>query len=57
MNKSSNLEQFKDAMKMMQIPMFNTLYADKEGNLFYIYNGLLPKRSEDYNWSNILPGD
>ena len=57
MNKSTNLDEFKESMSMMQIPMFNTLYADKEGNLFYIYNGLIPKRSEDYNWTNILPGD
>ena len=28
MNKSSNLDEFQDAMKMMQIPMFNTMYAD-----------------------------
>tara|TARA_Y100001934_G_scaffold139807_1_gene168652 strand:+ start:3615 stop:5696 length:2082 start_codon:yes stop_codon:yes gene_type:complete len=57
MNKSSNLKQFKEAMNMMQIPMFNTLYADKIGNLFYVYNGLIPIRSEDYNWKDILPGD
>ena len=36
MNKSSNLKEFKAAMQMMQVPMFNTLYADKEGNLFYL---------------------
>ena len=57
MNKATNLDEFKESMSMMQLPMFNTLYADKEGNLFYIYNGLIPKRSEDYNWTNILPGD
>ena len=57
MNKSSNLKEFKEAMNMMQIPMFNTLYADKVGNLFYIYNGLIPKREEGYNWKGILPGN
>ena len=31
MNKATNLEEFTTAMKMMQIPMFNTLYADKKG--------------------------
>ena len=34
MNKSSNLEEFNQSMAMMQIPMFNTLYADKWGNIF-----------------------
>ena len=56
-NKSNDINEFKQAMKMMQIPMFNTLYADKEGNLFYIYNALLPKRASGYNWADILPGD
>tara|TARA_Y100000994_G_scaffold138549_1_gene113584 strand:- start:466 stop:1431 length:966 start_codon:yes stop_codon:yes gene_type:complete len=37
--------------------MFNTLYADKSGNIFYIYNGLIPKRKPGFNWYNILPGD
>ena len=57
MNKSNSLVEFQDAMKMMQIPMFNTLYADKEGNLFYIYNGLIPKRIDGYDWDEIVPGD
>ena len=57
MNKSNNISEFKSAMKMMQIPMFNTLYADKEGNIFYIYNALIPKRTPGYDWINILPGN
>ena len=57
MNKSQNLNDFKNAMKMMQIPMFNTVYADKSGNLFYIYNGLIPKRIENVNYRDILPGN
>ncbi|MDB4031342.1 acylase [bacterium] len=57
MNKSSNLGEFKDAMRLMQIPMFNTMYADKLGNIFYVYNGLIPKRNEKYNYSDIVAGD
>ena len=57
MNKASNLSEFKDAMRLMQIPMFNTMYADKLGNIFYIYNGLIPKRSEKYDYSDIVAGD
>ena len=57
MNKSKNLNDFKNAMKMMQIPMFNTVYADKSGNLFYIYNGLIPKRLENINYNDILAGN
>ena len=58
MNKSKNLKEFKKAMSMMALPMFNTVYADKEGNIFYVYNALFPKReNDDYDWSGVLPGD
>ena len=33
MNKSRNLEDFGKAMSMLALPMFNTGYADKNGNL------------------------
>ena len=57
MNKSNNLEEFQTAMKMMQIPMFNTMFADKNGNIFYIYNALIPKRKNGINWKDIVPGN
>ena len=57
MNKSTNMSEFKSSMAMMQIPMFNTVYADKTGNIFYIYNGLIPKRMDNFNWKGIIPGD
>ena len=34
MNKATNLDEFKDAMSMLSLPMFNTGYADKEGNIY-----------------------
>ena len=37
--------------------MFNTLYADKMGNIYYVYNGLIPIRDLDAPWYGILPGD
>ena len=57
MNKASNIHEFKKAMEMMEIPMFNTLYADYSGNIYYIYNALIPKREKGYDWSKIVPGD
>ena len=35
MNKSKNLNDFVNAMEMLALPMFNTLYADKDGNIYY----------------------
>jgi len=37
--------------------MFNTGYADKEGNIFYLYNAKLPIRSSSYNWAGVVPGN
>jgi len=57
MNKARNLEEFLDAMRMVKLTSLNTLYADKDGNLFYMYNGQFPVRAEGYDWKGILPGN
>ena len=44
MAKAANLDQFETAMRALQIPMFNVVYADRGGNILYLYNGLVPKR-------------
>jgi acyl-homoserine-lactone acylase len=55
---ANNFSEFESALKMQQIPFFNVMYADKTGNIFYMFNGLVPKRSSgDWNyWSNIVKG-
>ncbi|MEW6738206.1 MAG: penicillin acylase family protein, partial [Acidobacteriota bacterium] len=55
MLKSHNLTTFKAAMKRLSVPIFNTIYADREGNIFYIYNAALPRRGSKINWT--LPVD
>ncbi len=57
MNKAGNIDEFKKAMNMQALPMYNTGYADKNGNIFYVYNAMIPKRDSSYNWSKILPGN
>tara|TARA_B100001769_G_scaffold62104_1_gene45898 strand:- start:54 stop:1706 length:1653 start_codon:yes stop_codon:yes gene_type:complete len=58
MNKSKNFNDFENALKIMAIPMFNTIYADKKGNIFYIYNALFPERKDAYAWEgDPLSGD
>jgi acyl-homoserine-lactone acylase len=55
---SSNFNEFESALKMAQLPYFNVMYADKQGEIFYLFNGLVPKRSSgdwDY-WNRIIPG-
>ena len=42
---------------MKQLPGFNIGYADKYDTIFYMSNGIIPKRAEGYNWKGIVPGD
>lgn len=54
---SRNLTEFETALNKAQIPFWNVMYADKEGNIMYVFNGLVPKRSEgdwDY-WDRVIP--
>ena len=57
MNKAQNFDEWKSAMSMMAIPSFNTGYADKDGNIFYVYNAKFPKREPGYDWSELIPGN
>lgn len=57
MNKATNLNEFKSAMEMTAIPGFNTIYADREDNIFYVGNGRIPLRNPLFNWKGTLPGN
>lgn len=46
MARSKNLAEFESAVKMLQNPMFNIIYADKAGNILYVFNGNIPIRKE-----------
>ena len=57
MGKATNFDEFRKAMEIHALPMFNTGYADKDGNIFYVYNAKIPKRDDKYNWHELLAGD
>ena len=57
MNKASNFKEWQTAVKEGGLPCFNVGYADKEGNIYYLYNAMLPLRKPGYDWSIYLPGD
>jgi len=57
MNKAKNFTEFYDILKMNQIPGYNIGYADKNDTIFYISNGIIPIRSDAYNWKTIVPGN
>ena len=57
LNKATNLAEWQAALRDGPLPMFNVGYADEEGNIFYVYNGRIPLRTEGYNWQQYLPGN
>jgi len=59
MGEAQNLEQFKAALRFMSVPMWNANYADADGHIMLVFDGLVPKRnSGDWTyWSKIVPGD
>jgi acyl-homoserine-lactone acylase len=57
MARARSLSEFEAAMARLAVPLFNTLYADREGNIFYVYNGAVPRRRRtDLDWSRPVEG-
>ena len=59
MGLAKNLAEWETAMKMQQLPLFNTAYADRDGHIMYVYNATLPVHpTGDYRfWQGVVPGD
>ena len=57
LNKATSFTEWQATMADGPLPMFNVGYADKEGNIYYLYNGRIPLRSESYDWQLYLPGN
>jgi acyl-homoserine-lactone acylase len=59
MGGANSLKEFKDALRMTAVPMWNANYADDKGHILLVCNGVIPRRKTgDWEtWSKILPGD
>jgi acyl-homoserine lactone acylase PvdQ len=56
---AKNLVEFQAAMQRMQLPMWNVIYADRDGHIFELFNGHVPVRP-NYDmqfWSEPVAGD
>jgi acyl-homoserine-lactone acylase len=56
MGKAKSVAEFKAALLPCAVPMFNAMVADKDGNIFYVYNGAVPKRSTKFDWNKPVDG-
>ena len=59
MGLSRNLAEWRQAMRMQQLPIFHTMYADRDGHIMYVYNAAPPVRAngEHTYWNGVVPGD
>jgi acyl-homoserine-lactone acylase len=58
MMRAKNLAEFEAALRMLQMPMFTVLYADRAGNILHLFGGRVPARpAGDWDWSGVVPGD
>ena len=56
---ATDWKTFDTILSRVQIPMFNLVYADKDGHIAYLYNGQVPVRAKgDVNfWRRVVPGN
>lgn len=47
MTRAKSYAEYYATLKKNLVPMFNIGYADADGNIFYLWNGMLPKRVDD----------
>ncbi len=56
MGKASNIDEFTTAIEPQAMQFGNIMYADDAGNIWYIYNGAVPIRTEGYDYNAALDG-
>jgi acyl-homoserine-lactone acylase len=59
MGLARNFDEWRDAMRMQQLPIFHTMYADRDGHIMYVYNAAPPQRTHGNHafWNGVIPGD
>ena len=50
MTRARSLAEFRTALQRNAIPYMNITYADRDGNIWYVYNGTVPRRAERFDW-------
>lgn len=56
MMRARTLEDWTAAAGQLNVPYMNTLYADRDGNILYVYNHAIPRRSEKFDWRRPVDG-
>ena len=58
MMRATNLETFESALRRLQNPFFNVIYADRDGQIMYVFAGRNPVREGSWQfWQTLIPGN
>ena len=57
LTKARTFAEWQAALSMAAVPATNFIYADRTGNIAYVYNGRFPDRQAGPDWRRVLPGD
>jgi penicillin amidase len=56
MTRATSLAALKKAMTPLNMLFGNVMYADRQGNTWYLYNGAVPKRDPRFDWTKPVDG-
>jgi acyl-homoserine lactone acylase PvdQ len=56
MTRAKSLAELKRAMTPLNMLFGNVMYADRQGNTWYLYNGAIPKRDPRFDWTKPVDG-
>ncbi len=56
MQRATNINEFTKAIEPQRMNFGNIMYADRAANIWYIYNGSVPIRNEQFNWNTAVDG-
>jgi acyl-homoserine-lactone acylase len=56
MTRATSLAAMKRAMTPLNMNFGNVMYADRQGNTWYLYNGAVPRRDPRFDWTKPVDG-
>ena len=56
MTRAKSVADLKRAMAPLNMLFGNVMYADRQGDTFYLYNGAVPRRDPRFDWKKPLDG-
>ena len=54
MDRASNFDEFYEALQMESISMFNVIYADKDDNILFLNNCVMPRRKPNVDYTKVV---